>query len=285
LEWVFHHLHQFQIPTSNDESVLPFIKPVGELALATEIISTYGNLTGQESIQKLRDFCWRELRGGVLLAELMRSRADLVILAAIYPAFRRSGMICAELEETLLHSLRLRGVRSLEFPPWRALELAITFAELGLESPWQTEDCLRRTWLYAMPEPWTICRSSAYSLTHTVFYITGFGANPQKMPDCHKRYLGDWVPVWNRYYLEISDYDLLCEMIMVLCCIGKPDEGHFARHVLAWQEPNGMVRGPLGSSPELLLTTNDPERNVFVSNYHTTLVALMAASMLLDRAT
>ena len=82
--------------------------------------------------------------------------------------------------------------------------------------------------------------------------------------------------MWIEYYRSVANYDLLCEMIMVLRCIGRfeyPED--WGARLLAFQRTDGMLPGPTHG----LTDEKTDDLRIFAKNYHTTLVGLMAAVM------
>lgn len=129
-----------------------------------------------------------------------------------------------------------------------------------------------------MPEPWAISEASAYSLTHTVFYTTDFGADIAGLPQAHVAYLKRWVPVWQCYYARAVNMDLLAEMIMVGRCLGLEEGESMWRAIADAQCPSGAVPSPLSRDWTESLAA-DPGKRDFFTNYHTTLVTIMAVAM------
>ena len=126
------------------------------------------------------------------------------------------------------------------------------------------------------PAPGTLNEFAAYSLTHTVFYLTRFGENPERLPAEHRRYLARWAPVWGEDYYWRQHWDLMSEMVMVLRCLGENDDCDWAGRLWAAQDESGLIPGPTGDGRHLDPRCTDPERIHFLENYHPTLVGLIS---------
>ena len=278
LGWVCEYRDQFAMPPPGDPRFLPLLKPLGELSLTADVLARRSQ--DPDCAWEIASWCWQQFDEGRLLELVLLEHPDLVAVAAVYQSFAAFGFRNPRFESRLQRTIRLRGVARLEFPAWRALELAQACLALGLDGPWKADESYAATWLAGLPEPWTICESSAYSLTHTVFYRSAFGLQPDAVPAAHREYLTRWLPVWIRYYAGISNFDLVAELVMVCRCITAEDEDDYAALLLTAQESDGMVRGPAGGAA-LLLDQSDTTalRRRFLDNYHTTLVTLMAAAM------
>lgn len=283
LAWVVHHRTQFSL-ANGDAAVL--VKPLGELAIASDLLVSRFPPASQLHVRgtELLSFCWAELDEGNLLDQLVSARPDLIVAATLYTTFHRHGMRNQKLEQSLVRIVRIRGIAGLELPAWRELELAIAFRTLEIDAPWVVDASFRRTWLYKRPEPWSICNTSAYSLTHTVFYQTNFGATPLELPARHRRYLARWLPVWMEHYTDLQNYDLLAEMVLAARCIGEPDSRDWGSVLLAAQQSNGMIPNASSAGTSIDPTASDPTRRSFLKNYHSTLVSLLACAMSMARS-
>lgn len=279
--WIDSKRKMFAMPAEPcDPLRIRQLKPLSELALAAEIGLASG-LALKPSAHDVAGFCWADLEEGELLLDLLGRYPDLFAAIGTYATLARFGFRHRALEEQARRMVRRRGIRALEFPPWRELDVAVSLLALGLSWPRRLDTIYRRTWLAAEPEPWMICESSAYSLTHTVFYMTEFGREPAGLPRVTRNYLEQWVPAWCDLYATIGNFDLLAEMIMVARCIELPEhEYQFAITSLhSAIRCDGSVPGPVEPPPADRLTGRQYELACFWADYHTTLVSFLAGAM------
>lgn len=282
--WIIANQDQFAIPEdANEPTVLTLLKPLGELALTCDILIRYGiqpvSIAGREiKWESILSFCWSQVRDGEKLFKLLQRYPDYFAFVAMYPAFYLHEFRNESLERLIAHMANLRGIRSLEFPPWRALDLSLAMQVLGLDSPWRSNDLFEKTWLYSKPEPWLLSEGTAYSVTHTVFYMTDFGFDQSGLPQVHRDYLQKWLPVWCQYYSDIRNMDLLGEMLMVTRCIGASSCPLYWDVLHRAQHDDGLVPGPV-EGPEIDPAKMNPSRLRFLNHYHTTLVAVLAGIM------
>lgn len=277
--WIVENRDQFRLPPIDSPLFPRLLKPLGELALTAGLVRRSCRDTRRISrdAEELLTLCWDELQGGRLLVAAVRDEPALLSLAAIYQPLRDAGLRYAPFERALRTLAEMPSIARLEYPPWRQLELAVALRALGVPSPWDADSAYAGTWLAGRPEPWMLNNEAAYSLTHTVFYRTDFGRFPDLVPVADHDYLVQWLPVWFEYYAEIDDFDIATELIIVARSIGAPDVNGWGRRLLAHQAENGMVPGPSAGGASLDPTATDPRRTRFLSNYHTTLVAVIAA--------
>src|SRR5438477_1564599 len=152
LSWIRSQMQRFALPAKDNPTFLVRLKPIGELVLTADVLCSLTKTSSrfhEEGIRILK-FCWHQMRDFDLISQVISELPELVVLASIYPHFLRRGMHNSTFEGILVGVLDIRGVRALEFPPWRALELATTFHDLGLKSPWEIEAAFRGTWLFSM---------------------------------------------------------------------------------------------------------------------------------------
>ncbi|MGC8917827.1 hypothetical protein AB7952_00860 [Streptomyces sp. PG2] len=83
-----------------------------------------------------------------------------------------------------------RGWRATEQDPNRRLGVLNSERHSGIPRHGPLAPALRRTWLGALPEPWTFERAAGYTLTHVVFHLTDWGRTPEGVPPDLTGYLG-----------------------------------------------------------------------------------------------
>jgi hypothetical protein len=280
VDWISANQHEFSLAGRTGGELLPLAKPVTELAIAGDVIASAGGASadlrrrGEEWVHH----AWQELRNGDVLFGLVQNRPDLVGIASPYPIFRARGLVNRELEAELKWAASLKAVRALELPPWRKIEVGLALARVGAVSPWDINEQYRATWLAHAPEPWAVGDGLAYSVSHTVFYMTGFGAQPHAISKPHRRYIARWVPVWASYYYATGNYDICGEMLMTLRCVGHQVEEDWMLRLSRVQLEDGAIPGPSEVSRSIDAKATGPRKS-FLDNYHTTLVTLMACSM------
>jgi hypothetical protein len=282
--WIESNLSRFEVQCHlDDPELLELLKPLGELALTASLLSKIAPENHRQFFEDVLHFCWREFGQGELVRTVLIERPDLIVLSAITGYFRprwRNEALDFQLE-------RMAGTPAYvlaDIPAWRRLDLVHAFKKLGLTYPMSGEQVFQLTWLAGHHPPWTITHASAYGVTHTVFYMTDFGARPHELPLATRSYLVGALPLWLDLYLAEPHFDLASELVMVDCCAGLNGDLRRAGDILAHALlSDGSMPGPLEALMTFASSPADPPSRTFRENYHTTLVASMAAAMYLER--
>lgn len=277
LSWVEDHRRFFRFSeaqTSHDRILL--LKPFAELVLAADLLLTVG--VHERMARDLLDWAWGEVDEGRNLLQHLAVRTDLGTCLHLAGSFRSWGYRLEPLENLVGRIARLASFEAMELQAWRRLALSRSLERLGL-CDWP-QDPLRDSWLAARPEPWTVSLETAYAVTHEVFYVTDFGAQPGRLPDAIRGYLRLWLPSWSELFQSERNADLIGEFSMAADCLefsGWPSD---PLPVLAqWQQRDGSLEGPEGAGRRFVSRSDAVERVRFMKRYHTSLVALMAFAM------
>lgn len=285
LSWL-HTSYQGSYGKFADNSVInlsepdDIYKPLCEVAMASSLVLRDG-VAGPHDIHAARDLlttAWGQLREGDMLYERQLRYVTITDPLETYAHFARLGHRHAALEELLESLSRLRAVHAVEIQGSRQLAVANARRIIGLSHRPDWAALAARTWLGALPEPWTVSWSTAYQVTHTVFHLTDWGARPQDLPEPMRDYLHDWLPVWLDIWLEIGEWDLVGELLIVDSCIGEPITGRSGWEALASvQRADGLV--PRDNEP-----IEDDEELAIRAHEHTAVVAVVASTVALSRA-
>ncbi|MBB1256410.1 hypothetical protein H3146_24090 [Streptomyces sp. OF3] len=286
LEWVTAHRDRFALPPDVLETHTDLnwsMKPLGELArLSTSITRAAHTVADHrddphwrqlaEIARELLDFTWSEIGEGRVLRELARLEPHATYPLEIYAAFASAGLRDERFEEFTGTLVRTRAWASTEQQPNRRLGVLAAEHQARLPSHDDPTEALRRTWLGALPEPWTFDVTAGYALTHTVFHLTDWGARPAGVPADLDTYLHHWLPCWLDSCLEDQQWDLGCELLAVGASLPEPYPPD--RHLPVWREVAGR-RAPDGSLHEVGAEPPD----AFAHRYHSTLAAAFAAAL------
>jgi hypothetical protein len=291
LSWVESQKQAFSIPEAPPEACsLAHVKAVGELARAASVLLQQPSLPAEIRTRTalLLDHAWTTFQEGELFAEILTGRPDLLMLGSLYSIFDRHGRVHERTRSILerlpeqpqiarpRHSLDPRGRARLgaDAPAVLALGLAEAWRCLGLASRWSAERLFPRTLLARRGEG-AISREAAYSIAHTVFFMTDFGSRPWALDARSRDYLREAGPPWMAAFLAIPDYDVFSELAFALTCSDCRDRDADVEAALQGaQEPGGAVPGPAVSDVDSETPLTPP---AFRRDYHTTLVALLAS--------
>jgi hypothetical protein len=307
VEWLYEHRDGFRLePDAAPETgFLERFKPIGELAMIGSVLFREGVAGSRQSdlVRRLLDHAWHDaLDSGQMLVRGQRTEPISPIPFEVYLPFRELGYADPAVERAVRLNQRLGSWAAFEVKPVRRLGLtafrqrfaAVTapggptgtgpggpsWAETGTADAGAAglEADLRRTWLAARPEPWTVEGHIAYDLTHTVFHLTEWGRDPGGLPADLADYLATWLPAWLDDWLDLERWDLLGELLVVDACLpGATLDARAWQGFAAAQRPDGAVPA-LRTMPE-----GDPD-DVFDAVYHPTLVAAFASTLAMSRA-
>ena len=279
LNWLSAH-HQnfsFRYEGENRDQLL-LLKPFAEYLLTIDVLRSVG--VSEPFLADNMTEAWLETKEGEILLELLTARPDMVDIAGIYANFKRWGFSNVRLERWLAKLWDLESTRSLEMPIWRRIAHFYSFSRLGLTK--FNQQLVADSWVASIPEPWTISDATAYAITHEVFYITDFGKLPNQIAPSIRDYIRLWLPAWTRAFIAESNWDLTAELVMVAACLRDTDwvETPLLRLVRS-QMDDGFYPAPQGAGRQLVRQHHTPNRMNFVTNYHTSLVGLLATALIL----
>ncbi|MEU1126087.1 hypothetical protein ABZ371_21615 [Streptomyces sp. NPDC005899] len=283
LSWLHANREFGALPPGTTETMADpdsVYKPLGETTLAASLILR-DNVAGPGRLaaaQSLIDFTWEQFRHGDMLYERQLRHTLMTDPLEMYAPFVRCGYHHEGLHTLLTHRARLRSAGGVEMLPNRRLAAANAARVVGLPHGEDMAALAGTTWLGATPEPWAINWITAYAMTHTVFHLTDWGADPAGLPPRLAEYVRSWLPVWIDVWREVGQWDLVTELLIVGASLPDPycaPEDWEA--VAALQQEDGLV--PRDSDP----VTGDPQQR-FTDHQHTVVVAAVAGSVALVRA-
>ena len=282
LGWLGRARSDFALPEAVRAAQIPVqaLKSVAELGLAMSLVEREAVAGPQDAqvARQLAEFAWGQLQGGLLLYHRQQADPASSFPMEVYASFVRAGYRHRRLAALCAHLVGLRGARVRELAPHDQLAVVAATHQLGLPAPVDPLVLVERTWLGGQPEPWMLDAADAYALTHTVFHLTDFGADPGGLPQELQDYLHLWLPVWVEVVTETTAWDLLAELLIVDACLTTPQAYPQAWQLLALaQHPDGMMPGGTTTAPK------DPDQT-FRRHYHPTLVAVIAGTLAVSRS-
>jgi hypothetical protein len=284
LGWVNEHLAEFAIQVKDSESFnkqdLASIKPASELALTLFLLKRCG--IKLPVLEVILDWLWKQYGSGLILNRILLARNDFLPSCALYSSFYQLGYRSDILDSTLAMLSQTEMAKALPLQPWAMYALNYNLQKMGLRSNEKLDDS--SLYIRNMPEPWIISNEIGYAITHEIFYMTDFGfahITDQALQD----YLQIWIPYWSDIFFKDGDFDLTAEFSMTWSCINQVNSSNLCNNplipILSSQEKTGSVKGPQGAGSFLYAKSDSSERRIFLSDYHTTLVFIMANAMAL----
>lgn len=214
-----------------------------------------------------------------------REHATLLLYGLTYAGLRLCGREHLEFRWILEQVIGSRYATLVERIPYRRLDL-IHFLELGdfkCSRP-SFEDIFPHTILAGQPNALELGDSDAYSITHTLFYVTDFGCRSMRWPaDFDIRDALSLIETMMRQYRLRDNADMVAELIASSICLGIKTSSELDRawvYMLNVQTSDGRVPGPAGFVLENEKQSNaDPAYLEWKTSYHTTIVAALSAMM------
>ncbi|MFF4397503.1 DUF6895 family protein [Streptomyces sp. NPDC001480] len=278
--WLHRHREHGAFPPGTSAELADpngVYKPLGESALAACLLlrTPASTPADRRLADSLLSFAWEQLGNGALLYERQLRYPAMTDPLEVYAHFARAGYRHDALHELEQYLTGLASHQGSEHLPNRRLAVANAahVAGLPVHAHWPT--LTAATWLGHTPEPWTIDWMTGYAVTHTVFHITDWGAEPHNLRPALSDYLATWLPVWTDIWAEIHEWDLVAELLIAGLCLPDPvgDTGAWQR-LAEVQRPDGLM--PPDSRP----IPDDPDE-AFRTGHHTTVVAAIAATLAL----
>lgn len=282
ISWIKTNIEQFSLENSDSaQEKLMLLKPLGELVLTLCLLKRIG--IEARLVEEASAWAWKQLQEGNEIADLFMARPDLMVLSSLYASFEELGFENQKVLKIITNYSKSIGCMSVELPAWRKLDIRHSLENLGVMAfPTSPE---KGIWLECYPEPWKMSDDIAYAVTHEVFYITDFGIKVNRLQKNIREYLDIWCPAWLDIYTSQKNWDLTAEFIMVMECIGKNNRcDKYIERIYNHQELDGLVPSPSHAGKQFLKGGEEPERERFLSNYHTTLVTTMAMAMSSSKA-
>jgi hypothetical protein len=267
------------------------VKAFGELALVYAYLQEWRNPALSEHLPLWRTFIIKHLEDPAF-AQLARKRPAIAFAYLIpYLMLRATGYRSAYHEETLRLLRRGNLLRAAEVVPYRVLEREHALYKSGWtrdEPRWR--HLARATVLLQCNNPAAWDDEAAYSVTHTLFYLTDFGNRDAHLSLSELDRAVDTVECLLLHYWRIGHWDLVGELLVNLNCLrncGSPIYEAAARaYHAAWRE-DGTVPGThraIRASPARGEAARQLDRDkavtrktsaLFRLRYHPTLVAVL----------
>jgi hypothetical protein len=185
-------------------------------------------------------------------------------------------------EDALFQLRRARYPAGLEMTPFRDLELQYMMWKAGVIR--RQPGCgsvFRRTTLHRSRNPIYFSLADVYSVTHTLFYVTGFAGPPARLSGLDREKAVHMVEALVVHYWRKQDWDVTSELLLNMVALDRFDtvlfKEAFNAVMDAWRS-DGTLPGP-AFEPQATIT----RKEIFDGCYHTTLVGLLLCTAYLHR--
>ncbi len=222
-------------------------------------------------------------------AEMARKRpSQAYALLLPYLMLRAGGYRAPYHEETLARFGRWGYPAAAEVIPYRLLDrhyFLWASGALRREPRWVA--LYRDTTLAHDVRLAYLDREGAYSVTHTLFYLTDFGERPLPLPPAEAARVTGIVECLLLHYWRVAEWDLVGELLISLHCLDVPASPlacGAARAFAGAQLPNGAVPAETPDAATEPGERGEDDACHFRSCYHTTLVNVLYCATALHRA-
>ncbi len=295
IDWVSNHLDRFP-PFDDDDTYCPSrAKPFFELAL---MLAVYVAVTGDKAsptVQNAAQLFQAASKRADFTDWILRFPADIVNYAELCAAVDELDGDAGELRHRLQAAVDAGALSQVERLPHRLLELraALDWAGVVHSLPPTSDICAQTILGEALSAP-LLADASIYAITHVIIFGSRFGLMQDALPEWLRSapvrsLLCDLLVVTS----QAQHWDLLGELLLCWDCIGFEHDlvtsAGWATFLDAFRPDGAVSPGRTKgvnrkAKPEGVLTEQADEASDFGHMYHTTLVAVLAGTVLLNRS-
>ncbi|PTL39103.1 DUF6895 family protein [Alkalicoccus saliphilus] len=278
LSWLNKHLDSFS-PTRNNNLCLDGVKAFSELSLLYTYLKKRNHLEFEAEISNWQSFFENHLKNK-LYAEAVRKRPkEAYHMMFPYLQLRSTGYKSGYYEESHQYMINWGHYDSIELVPFRKMDLEYFLWKSDLQGEPDWIKHFPSTILGRFQSTITLDESAAYSITHTLFYMTDFGNRSLSLSQSDIDEIANVLEALLIHYWRVGHYDLMGELLINLTFLEKNNTYLYrnARNAFlnAWNED--------GSIPAMKNKRNESEQSEFSFCYHTTLVGVLLCAVEINK--
>jgi hypothetical protein len=294
-DWVFKHLDRFT-PFDDDDTYRPSrMKRFIELAIMFAVYVAVTGDTASPTVQSAAQLFQAASRRADFIDWSLRFPAEIVNYAELCAAVDELGGDAGELRHRLQSAVDAGALSQIERLPHRLLELGVALDWAGVEHslPPTGEICTQTILGKALSAP-LLDVSAIYAITHVILFGTRFGLMQDALPEWLRStpvrsLLSDLLVVTS----QAQNWDLLGELLLCWDCMGFEHDlvttAGWASFLDAFRADGAVLASTEKdvdgqAKPEAMLAEHVDEASDFDRVYHTTLVAVLAGTVLLNRS-
>ena len=295
VDWVFNHLDRFT-PFDDDDTYCPSrTKPFIELAIMFAVYVAVTGDTTSPTVQRAAQLFQAASKRPDYTDWTLRFPADIVNYAELCVAVDMLGGDAGDLRHRLQSAVDMGALFQIERLPHRLLELraALDWAGVVHSLP-PLGDLCAQTILGKAPLAPLLPDSAIYAITHVILFGSRFGLMKGALPEwlrstAVRSLLCDLLVVAS----QARNWDLLGELLLCWDCIGFEHDllttAGWASFLDAFRADGAVPPRPAKgvnrkAKPEGMPAEQADEASDFDRVYHTTLVAVLAGTVLLNRS-
>lgn len=294
LTWLTENLEQFELPQEEEDRLAGSIlidkrrKAFGELALALLLLSRFRFSRRRPERERILDYVATRVREPYFAFDMMRRPNLFPLYVMVLLALEANGQTLPGLRERLQRVLDFGFIDALERTPWNQIDLRYYMDLAGIRHRMSSyTDLYRLSSAGRFPSLAHLRNIDVYALTHILFHLADFGRKDLR-PILAERFAEtrDVVGWLLGLYIHRGNGDLVGELLICCRCLKfAPATFHTAGWacLAALQTAEGDIPDcgfALSNLPE---DVGAAARQRFLSNYHPTLVTLLASTLELGR--
>jgi hypothetical protein len=280
LDWLTTHLPHF-LPT--DLSEPEHLQSIGELSLLYGLTHSWSTPSTAHKLDPIVEFLADFLSDPCVVQYARKLPAHYNPYFVTYLPFRMSDRRLAGFEEALSAVRRIGYPRAIETTPYRQLEIEYLLWKAGLRRrPPSWGYAYRATVLHRCRNPIYLTMWDAYSITHTLFYLTDFAGPACVVPSSVLGKAPLFIETLLIHYWRRSNWDLVGELLLNLIALDRFRTPLFIAAATALMSAwcgDGALPGP-GSDAD---QGAPDDHHFFMHCYHTTLVGVLLCGAYLYR--
>ncbi|WP_347553105.1 hypothetical protein ABFG93_21240 (plasmid) [Pseudalkalibacillus hwajinpoensis] len=275
IDWIDRNLERFS-PIRTGDFNNSDLKSFAELTLVYALLEEWNDLHIDNHLSKWRNFILKHCEEQSYAQMVRKSPRSAFLYLLPYLMLRSTGYRSTYYEDTLDYIQRWGYFESIELVPYRSLDLQYMCWKSGYfnhEPDWYK--LYRSTVLGRFRSPLSLDNDAAYSVTHTLFYLTDFGNRNTPIAASEIDHVTKLIEYLLIHYWRVGHWDLMGELLINLNCLGRNDSFIYAKASQAFQEAWRNDGGIPGMRLERDLDREDDEEETFQNCYHTTLVGVL----------
>ncbi|MFQ3196620.1 MAG: hypothetical protein ACI8R9_002187 [Paraglaciecola sp.] len=275
LDWLDNHLDLFIPPL--DEALFDhkLLQRTGELAILYRALYKSG-LGSIDMLQRWKTHFTAYIESEELAETARKNLGSAWAWLMPYFIFKDIHGITIETHEKTMEFVKESGFPNVsEVVPYRNMDRHY-FLAMNYCSVFDAENLIENTSLSSCLNLLTINRETAYSITHSFFYVSDFGLKTLKLNHNSNQKCVAIIESLLAESARNADWDLLGEMIILgICTEGVEPELLSAYLTLFKKQQNPLGFFPPSAATNAVLTADMERDKIFDACYHTTLVSAL----------
>jgi hypothetical protein len=200
---------------------------------------------------------------------------------SLYASMLECGFIDDELHRKLGNACKQSNIVSGEYAPALFMDIAHSIIRCGF--PWTGPSIpalYERSLLASLPDLLCLKDPDYYTITHTIFFVTDFGRQPDRLPRHVQAFFASNLETMAFFFSARENWDLLGEILLCQIYLKLDGTAAFSRYMrllLSTQTSDGSFISEFSANDDNAEGKANPWTDL-LDKYHTTLVFLLLAT-------